>query len=189
MKLLYLRGGGRVNNVFAYDFLVSRSLTDQICVVATCMSNKQAFLLPGPGRLCCTCELRAEKDTFLERFPHHHVHSWRMFSKLTNSSFVPKAILQPHTGRQQLKLIVWAPSCLLQASTEDFGFPEVRFVFQRLAAYTQQVGATGPHSTPASIPTTPLERLYKGHSDLQISRATGYLPGCTLLSLSATLGH
>lgn len=33
-------GEGRVNNVFAYDFLVSRSHTDQICVVATCTSNR-----------------------------------------------------------------------------------------------------------------------------------------------------
>lgn len=66
-----------------------------------------------------------------------------MFSKLIKRSFVPQAILQPHTGGQQLKLIVMAPSCLLQLSTEDVGFPEVCFVSQRLAAYGQQVGATG----------------------------------------------
>lgn len=113
-----------------------------------------------------------------------------MFNKLTNCSFVPRAILQPHTSRQQLKLIVWAPFYLLQLSTEDFGFPEVRFVFQRLVAYIQQVGTIGPHSTPASIyPHHSTETFVYRAQWPPISRSIGYLPGCVLFSLSATLDN
>lgn len=180
--------------MFAYDFLVSRSHTDQICVVATCTSNRLfSFQVLVESVVLVSFEQR--RTLFWNGFltimstPDDGWHKRWMSNKLTNGSFVPKAILQPHTSRQQLKLIAWAPSYLLQLSTEEFGFPEVRFVFQRLAAYIQQVGAIGPHSTPASIPTTPLKHLYKGHSDLQISRSIGYLPGCILFSLSATLDN
>lgn len=161
---------------FAYDLLLSRrSLTNQTRVVTTRV--KQVFLLSGPSRICCTCELQAENNTFLEQFPHNHVHFWLLSAQkvsvkyLKNCSFVPKAILQPHTSRQQFKLISWAPSsCLLQLPTEGFGFPDVCAVLQRLAPTYRSWVLLGPHSAPEPIPTTPLKHFYKGHQcppDLQ----------------------
>lgn len=113
---------------------------------------KQVFLLSGPGRICCTCESQAENNTFLEQFPHSHAHFWWLSNNLANYAFVPKAILQPHTSRRQLKLPLWAPSW-------GFGFPEVRSVFQRLAHYIQQLGAVGSPFHTWTHPDTPLKHF------------------------------
>ena len=94
-----------------------------------------------------------------------------VLNNLKNCSFVPKASLQPHTRGQQFKLILWAPSCLLQLCTEGFGFPDVHSVLQSLAPYIQQLGAIGsplhtwthPHHSNWNI-------FIKGTDALQISR-------------------
>lgn len=155
-----------------------------------CIHVKQVFLLSGSD-----WSYNQRRVLFVNSFlttmstPDNCRHRRWVFGNLTNFSFVPKASIQPHSSRQQLKLIQGLHSDSCKLSTEDFPFPvlmDAQLVRGWLPIYSSWV-LLGRHSNLNSFPPLHWNVLIKGTSDLQISSSTGYLPGCILFGLSATL--
>ena len=99
--------------------------------------------------------LQAEKGTFPEQLSHCYIHLRTLSKEGGNHPFVPKATLWLLFGRQQLKLISWAPSGLSQWSTEGFHFPVAKnSVFQRWRFLGSSAGKefTCNAGDPSSIP-------------------------------------